>query len=158
MNVWKLWTNVGKIFNSSPNVLFGTNVAKTHESRWYLLLTISQWTNTTSIFSRRWRFSPYLLLAVFSSVLSSSFKGCQSSWVSKAQDSTHFNLKCNPVLKSFNIYFEQVVFQLLFHASWSCVQNSLECLIWNKIHWVVQILHSKLFLTFYSCSCFCTTF
>ena len=31
---------VDEMFNSWPNDLFGTNVDKTHESRWYELLAI----------------------------------------------------------------------------------------------------------------------
>ena len=57
------------MFNSKPNDLIGTNVDKTHESRWYLSLTILRSTNAISVFSRCGTFSPFLCTVIFSSVL-----------------------------------------------------------------------------------------
>ena len=54
----KIWF-VGDISNKLPRGLFGTNVYKTLESCWESLLTILQWTNTTSVISRCGTFSPF---------------------------------------------------------------------------------------------------
>ena len=63
---------MGEISNKLPNDLFGTNVYKTLESCWSLLLTIIQWTNTTSVISRGGTFSPFLSLVILFSALPSN--------------------------------------------------------------------------------------
>ena len=52
LNVFKNIKFLGHISNNWTNNLLGTNIYKTFESYWQLLLTILQWTNTTSVFSK----------------------------------------------------------------------------------------------------------
>ena len=52
LNVFKNIKFLGHISNNWTNNLLGTNIYKTFESCWQLLLTILQWTNTTSVFSK----------------------------------------------------------------------------------------------------------
>ena len=61
LNVFKKIWFAGEFSNRIPNGLFGTNVYKTHIS----LLTILQWTNTTSVISRCGTFSQFLSLVNF---------------------------------------------------------------------------------------------
>ena len=73
LNVFvKIWF-VGEISSKLSNGLFGTNVYKTLESCWWLLLTILQGTNTTSVISRCGTFSPFLSLVILFLVFSSNF-------------------------------------------------------------------------------------
>ena len=52
LNIFKMRKVVGATSNKLPNCLCGINVYKTLESCWWSLLTILQWTNTTSGISR----------------------------------------------------------------------------------------------------------
>ena len=61
LNVFKKIWFAGEISNRIPNGLFETNVYKIHIS----LLTILQWTNTTSVISRYGTFSEFLSLVNF---------------------------------------------------------------------------------------------
>ena len=51
LNVSKGIKFVGALSHKLPLGLFQTNVCETRESYWYSLLTMLQWTNTTSIIS-----------------------------------------------------------------------------------------------------------
>ena len=72
LNVRKLWINVfrnmkyvGEIYNNWPNDLFAVSAYKTLKSSWEPLLTILQWSNTTSVISKWGTFSPFLFLFIF---------------------------------------------------------------------------------------------
>ena len=62
LNVFKKIWFVGEISNKLSNGLFGTKANKNLESCWQSLLTILQWTNTTSAISRCGMFSRFLSL------------------------------------------------------------------------------------------------
>ena len=57
LKVFKNINILGEISNNWPNDLLGINVYNTLELCWWLLLTILQWTNITSLISKWSTFS-----------------------------------------------------------------------------------------------------
>ena len=79
--VFKNINFLGEIFNNWPNDLFGTNVYKTLDFCWKLLLTTLQCINTTSVISKWGAFSPCSFFIILLLVLPSNFivSGVKSS-------------------------------------------------------------------------------
>ena len=80
----KVFKNINffdEIPSNWPNDLLGTNVYKTLESCWQLLLTVLQCTNTTSVISKWGTFSPFSSLVILLLVLPSNYivSGVKSS-------------------------------------------------------------------------------
>ena len=137
-NVFKKIWFVGKICNKLPNGLFGTNMYKALDSCWLSLLTTSQWTNSTSVISRCGTFSPFLSFVILFSALPSSFI------VSDVKSSRLYpSLILNVTLFSILFTYISTDGLLIFlHDFLKYTQNSLEYLIQNTIHQLVQIYHS----------------
>ena len=122
----KVWL-VGEISNKLPNGLFGTKVYKTLESCWSSLLTILQWTNTTSVISRCGTFSPFLSLFILFSLLPSNFtfSGAKSSRL-------YPSLILNVILFSIFLHISVLmIYQYFFHAFLKYIQNINDT--WSKI-------------------------
>ena len=75
-------TFLGEISNNWPKCLLGTSLYKTFESYWQLLFVTLQWTNTSSVVSKRDTFSPFSFLVILPLVLPSNFiiSGIWISW------------------------------------------------------------------------------
>ena len=74
LNVFKNIKVLDEMSNYWSNDLIETNLCKTLESWIYSLLTILQWTNTTSLISKWGIFSPFSSLVVYCFQLNSLFQ------------------------------------------------------------------------------------
>ena len=72
LNAFKNIKCLGEISNNWPSNVLETNVYKSLELCWQLLLTILQWNNITLVISKLGKFSPFSFLVILLLVIRSN--------------------------------------------------------------------------------------